>query len=351
MATVLNGRFLTQPVTGVQRFGFEMGIRLLDRVPELRVVVPDVEWDRSRWPGPVDVVGRLGGHLWEQVDLPVHLRRHGHPLLVNLTNSGPAYYGNQIATQHDINYVNHPESYSRSFRLVYSWMAPRLLRHSRTVLTGTQHAKEEIVRHFRLATPVRVVYDAASEIFTPGNQNTGSPSRYLLAVASTSAHKNLPRLYEAMRRLAGTGVPPLWVVGSGGRSFSPSASSFSDHDMVKFLGRVSDDELVDLYRNAVAFVFPSLHEGFGLPPIEAQACGCPVIASTASCIPEVLGDSFQPFDPMDVNSIAAAIRDVADSADLRQKLRVAGARNVQRFSWDRSADQVAELITELSATN
>ncbi|HHK5705615.1 TPA: glycosyltransferase family 4 protein, partial [Serratia marcescens] len=117
---------------------------------------------------------------------------------------------------------------------------------------------------------------------------------------------------------------------------------------VSFVGRVSDEELVDLYRNAFCFLFPSLYEGFGLPPLEAQACGCPVIASNATAMPEVLGESAILVDPLNDDALTEAMEKLVLDPKLRESLIAAGTENIERFSWLLSARQLSCVIDSVS---
>ncbi|MCR4942357.1 MAG: glycosyltransferase family 4 protein, partial [Campylobacter sp.] len=114
-----------------------------------------------------------------------------------------------------------------------------------------------------------------------------------------------------------------------------------------FKGRVSDDKLVKLYSNAICFVYPSLYEGFGIPPLEAQACGCPVVCSNAASLPEVCENSVIYCDPYDINDIKEKIQMVLDDENIQNDLRQEGFENIKRFSWEKSAKQIADLLMEL----
>ena len=137
------------------------------------------------------------------------------------------------------------------------------------------------------------------------------------------------------------------IIGSLSNAFNDQTSLFNNDPRIKFLGRVSDKELVQLYQNAKFFIFPSLYEGFGIPPLEAQACGCPVISSNAASLPEVLKESAIYFEPNDVNSIRAAIEFVNLDTVLTEKLVIDGYENIKRFSWDKSAQKLNEIIDQV----
>lgn len=345
---IVNARFLTQRTTGIQRFATEITRELLELRDDLVLAVPrgpfdDAGLDRDR----IVEVGRLRGHGWEQIDLPLFAaRRRG--LVLNLASTGPIRYRPQISTHHDITYVRHPESFGRRFRTVYALVVPRLIAHSSHLLTVSEFSRDEIADHFGVPRErFTVIPNGADDRFRPGPVDQDRP--YLLAVSSPNAHKNFARMLSAFAVFSASHPDvELRVVGSQTNSFSRQRYDETSA-RVRFLGRVDDAELAALYRGALAFVFPSLYEGFGIPPLEAQQCGCPVIAARAASMPEVLGASALFVDPYDTDDLAAAMARLVDDAALRERLVAAGFDNAARFSWRRSAERVSQVIDEALA--
>jgi glycosyltransferase involved in cell wall biosynthesis len=349
---VINARFLTQQVSGVQRFAEQLCLELANLRDDLLFVAPHgIRRSESAERLQVRCIGRHRGHLWEQLDLPLWLARHGHPPLLSLCNTAPLACRNQIAAHHDITYVRHPESYSRRFRSVYRCLTPLLLRRARALLTVSEFSRSEICSHYRYpAERVHVVANAVDARFQPpaGNVPSSAATRYLLAVASPAAHKNITRLVQAFLRLKVCADTELRIIGGLHPAFA-AAPDIQGSPRIRMLGRLDDAELVRQYQGATAFVFPSLYEGFGIPPLEAQACGCPVIAARAASIPEVLGESALYFDPHDVEDMAFCMTRVLLDERLRDDLRRRGQANVARYSWQRSARQVSQLIDSVLA--
>ncbi|AZZ55624.1 glycosyltransferase family 1 protein [Rathayibacter iranicus] len=340
---VVNARHLTQATTGVQRFAHQICERLSELRQDVVFVAPQGDLQESSF--PVLQIGRLRGHLWEQVELPLFLNARGHPLLVNLMSTAPALYRNQIMTHHDITYVRHPDSFSWSFRTLYGVLTPASLRSSRAIVTVSEFSRQEISGHYGIASEkITVVPNAVSGIFTPGS--TRSTERFLLAVSSPNKHKNFDAMVHAFEQANIPADFSLKIVGTQSASFSRAAQS---HNLarVHYLGRLSDDELVEVYRSATAFLFPSLYEGFGIPPLEAQAVGTPVLAAYAAAIPEALGDSALYFDPSRAGDMVSRIEDIATDSSLRTELTNKGYSNVRRYSWSSSARQLNNLIEEL----
>ncbi|GAA3698122.1 glycosyltransferase family 1 protein [Zhihengliuella alba] len=360
-SVVINGRFLGQPVTGVQRFAEEITAALLELADfPIEILVPRGVRPRADGPlvgAPVTEVGRTGGHLWEQVDLPLHLKRHGSPLLIGLSSTAPAFYKRQFAPHHDVTYVRYPESFSWKFRLLYRVLAPFFLKSAMRIITVSEFSRSEIAEHFKVdPEKIIVVPNAPSAIFAQKSQRSvratpGAPEHpYFLAVSSPNIHKNFDRLEQAFEVFTAGDESDieLRIIGQQSQSFAKREVPGSTR--VRYLGRVSDSELADAYAGALAFVFPSLYEGFGIPPLEAQAAGAPVIASKTASMPEVLGDSVLYIDPLDTSSIAGALNELASNDHLRTELREHGRENSARFSWRLSAAHLLEEVTRTSTS-
>ncbi len=343
----VNARFLTQAMTGVQRYSLEVSLQLREQMPEIRFVAPRniVQHEAAQALG-VELVGNRTGHAWEQLDLPKFLRSQGSPLLVNLANTAPLLYGNKLSTLHDIAFERFPENFSWKFRTAYQLATPRTIRTSKKVLTVSEFSKQEICAVYNIA-PERVVVvpNAVSGEFSPQPHDVAEP--YLLAVSSLNTQKNFHGLVDAFSLLKQSSHK-LYIVGSLNKNFADPGlvKKIETDSRIKLLGRVTDEELVRLYSGATAFVYPSFYEGFGLPPLEAQACDCPVIAANAASLPEVCGDSALYCSPYDVNDIAKQMDVLISSPQLAQSLREKGRANIQRYSWAASASRLLQVIRE-----
>lgn len=342
---VINARFLTQAVTGSQRFAIEISRRLRNRAPYMRFVAPrnilhrDVADELE-----VETLGSLTGHLWEQVELPRFLRRAGHPLLINLVNTAPILYHNTVATLLDLSFLRHPEWFSRRFQLYYRFLVPLVARRAKAIVTISEFSRQEISHLLDIPEKrIHVVYCAASRIFSPPRRP--AKKEYILAVSSMDPRKNLARLVEAFKKLKLDGLK-LLMVGSKGRAFGDTRidAAVQDSPNIEFTGYVSDTKLVDLYQGARLFVYPSLYEGFGLPPLEAMACGTPVVVSNTTSLPEVCADAAYYVDPHDADDIARGIRFVLDNPSLQEEMIRKGLERVKRFGWERSALGLLEVI-------
>jgi glycosyltransferase involved in cell wall biosynthesis len=239
----------------------------------------------------------------------------------------------------DIQHELHPRFFPRA-ELAYRKLAYRAaVGAACLVITISEHAKETIVE--RLDIPpqrVHAIYLGVDhEQLHPG---TGQREPFLLYPANRWPHKNHARLLEAFALLRRTRPELRLVLTGSGHERSPSAPG------VEARGHVSREELVRLYQTAAALVFPSLYEGFGLPPLEAMACGCPVAASRAGALPEVLGDAAVTFDANDPEAIAAGVAAVLDDPEPFAHRGLARARG---FTWDECARRHDDVYAELSS--
>jgi glycosyltransferase involved in cell wall biosynthesis len=355
--TWINARFVTQPLTGVQRYAFEVCRRLPDYpliAPQgghatYRLLLDSPLFHCVRAP-----LGRgaLAGHAWEQWTLPRRVPEDAW--LWSPGGSGPLSVRRQVLTIHDIAWLEHPEWYGRAFVLWYRWLMPRLVRRVAHVITVSEFSKRRIVERLGVAgEDVSIVPLGVDERFRvlppeevrPVLDRLRVRTPYLLAVSALSSRKNLDRLLEGWRLLAPQAAD-LWlvVVGQAGLAFSDTGRAPEWPERTLPLGRVHDADLVALYNGALAYVYPSLYEGFGLPPLEAMACGAPVIAANATALPEVVGEAALLVDPLSVEAICDAMGRVVADAALREQLRAKGLRRIAEFSWDRTATQVRQTL-------
>ena len=346
---VINARFLTQKISGVQRVAVEISRRLKKLRPDIILVAPRniIHTDLAEQLD-VRIHGHLTGHAWEQLELPGFVKRNKADLLINLANMAPLAGNPKIVTIHDLAFWRHPEWFSRKFAVFYRLMIPRIARSAAKVITDSEFSKSEILDLIDIdKSAVQVIHCAVDERFSPAADKGESNERgkYILAVSSLDPRKNFKTVIEAFNRLDRPNIK-LVIVGASHQVFASAVDfdSLLDDDRIEFTGYISDDELVDLYRKAELFVYPSLYEGFGLPPLEAMACGCPCVISDSGSLPEVGGDATLYCDPNNVADLADKIAIVLEDSDLRATLRQKGLAQATRFSWDRAAEEYLRII-------
>jgi glycosyltransferase involved in cell wall biosynthesis len=348
----INGRFLTQTITGVQRCAVELVQALDDQLSrsddlrrryQVRLVAPRGHHYMKLHHIPIHSVGRLAGQAWEQLELPIHSRG---TVLLSLCNTAPlARRG--IAMVHDASVFVVPEAYSRRFLAWYRALIPLLGRRALRIVTASRFSQGELARHARIpADKIDVIPLGAEHILrAPGDpgilRRIGvEPGRFILTVGSRSPHKNLGAVTSAVARLGTNGFPLVVAGGVNSRIFSRSAAPGGAIDA----GYVSDRELRALYETAACFVFPSLYEGFGLPALEAMACGCPAVVARAGSLPEVCGDAVLYCDPHDPEQIASTIQVLMGDSGRRHELRDRGTARARGFTWGRASSALLDII-------
>jgi glycosyltransferase involved in cell wall biosynthesis len=224
--------------------------------------------------------------------------------------------------------------YQRSSDLLTSLLWQRSLSRAARVVTGSRATADE------LGLDATVIYPALDQGFTPG---PGREGRYLFHLASSDPRDNTATVLDAFARVAGDAE----LLVGGGLGALESALRARSGARVRFLGRVSDEELVALYRGAAAYVDATLYEGFGYQVLEAMACGAPVVASSRTSIPEVVGDAGILCDPLDAGAIATALQRVLDDSGERERMRERGLARASLFSWEQTAQSFATVLDEV----
>jgi glycosyltransferase involved in cell wall biosynthesis len=346
MTLLLNYRPVLRQPTGIGVYA-QAVLPALQQLPH--VLIPGGEEGSARQ--------RLQRLAWTQLELPRLARRHQASLI--FTPAPEGYLGPQTIPQvvmvHDLRPISHPE---RSLQSLYfrSWVPP-LLRAARHVLTNSRFTAAEIQRCTGLPaeqiTVIPLGYNA--EAFHPGPPASRSEERpYLLHVGQAYPHKNLRRLIQAFAQVV-PAYPELMLVLAGKPHATESpqlqalVAELGLQPRVKFRAYVPASALPDLYRGALALVYPSLWEGFGLPVLEAMACGTPVITSVGSGTEEVAGDAALLVDSTDMDCISQALRRLLDQPSLQEEGRRQGLVRATQFSWGSTAAATRDLLESLSA--
>ncbi len=270
-----------------------------------------------------------------------------------MTQQPVSYHGRVVTTMHDLTTLrfDNPDKNKLVFRFkqwVYAYVVKRVAAKSVAIITGSQYAKDDLVRFTGIEpNKVTVTPESADAITAPSETIPElSKKQFLMYVGRPTPHKNLDRLIEAFVKLKAQ-HPDLVLVLAGKKdnNYQRTESEVKLRGIkgVVFTGFVSEGQLRWLYENCAAYVFPSLSEGFGLPGLEAMVHGAPVVSSNATCLPEVYGDAAHYFDPLNVEAIADAINEVLTDKNLRNDLIKKGADQAKKYSWQRMAQQTLEI--------
>ena len=313
-------------IGGVERVAREMSRRL----PELRP-------DRYRVLRPPPLLAHRSGHLWEQTVLPG--AAHDAALLYCPANLAPLASRRNVVVIHDVAALRHPEWYSRGYAAYQRRVLPTIARRARRVVTVSEFSRNEIADVLGLDPAEIAVVPNGVDPRTfwpeadpaPARAAHGIGGRYALAVGTRIARKNAAALRTARERLAGLGVE-LVLAGSG-RSYMRAG----EEPPARALGYVDDALLGGLYAGAELLLMPSLYEGFGLPCLEAMACGTPVVAADRGALPETCAGAAILVDPDDGQALADAAETVVADAERRAQLWEAGLHRAAQLTWDRAA--------------
>lgn len=356
-ARYINGKFTAQATTGVQR----VASRLVQALDQLAPAL-STRWVLLCPPGSAvpllrhiecRVIGRPGEalHLWEQWRLP-HAARDGS--LLNLAGSAPWRVADSVCLIHDAAVFDHPEAYALAFRTWYRLLFRHLARRSAHLMTVSMFSQERLSRALGVApqriSVVRSGADHLNEVVPDASVLTDhglQRGRYFLAVGSANPTKNLHRLVSAFMALPASADPmKLVIVGGRNTRVFAGATSVAEATGVVRTGPLGDARLKALYQDARALIFPSIYEGFGMPPLEAMACGCPVLAARAASIPEVCGSAALYFDPRSTAAMTQALSRACGDAVLLQRLRQDGAAHVASFTWAASVRRLCAVLGE-----
>jgi glycosyltransferase involved in cell wall biosynthesis len=271
------------------------------------------------------------GHAWEQLVLPVRARRAD--VLLCPANVAPLAHPRTVVVIHDAAPLRRPEWYSRAYAAWQRALLGRLAHRALHVLTVSEFSRRELVELLGIAPErVGVVPGGVGEAFTPAARPYGHPRPYVLCVASHTARKNLRALVALSRDVD--------VLVAGGHR--PQFAAEEGLEGLTLLGHVPDAELPGLYAGAQAFVLPSSYEGFGLPLLEAMACGTPVVCTDAGALPETAGGAAL---VVGAGELVAAVRELLGDERERERLRALGLERARGFGWDATAARVHRAVS------
>lgn len=365
---VINGKFLQRSTkkSGVYRVARELLValdNLFAENPKLanalpcRVIVPGgqgTDLQLSRIGVEVDqgssemrpLMRRIYGGLWEQLVLP---RRAKGSTLISLCNMGPFMHRDAFTMVHDAQVYTSPASYSRAFRTWYRLMLPRLGKRNRGLLTVSGFSRKQLDEYGVADTArINVIYNGcdhvlrlvpdAAKVEAEGLQG----KRYVLALANIQLHKNIGVLLKAFQspELSDT---TLVLFGPAKREDFESRGHAVPPNAL-FLGFISDEQLAGLLQRATALAFPSTTEGFGLPPLEAMALGCPTVVAPCGALPEVCGDASLWADAHDPDRWVSQIVRLRDDDVLRADMKRRGRAQAAKFTWDKAARRLLEVV-------
>jgi glycosyltransferase involved in cell wall biosynthesis len=373
----LDGIPLTALKTGVGHYTFELACALARAAPEsnFEVVYPSnlppvvlTEEDSLSLPANLKIkqirVGRVGRYWWS-TGLPRYVRSSGIELFHGTNYDVPPWRQcATVLTIHDLSLLTHPQTHEKSRVSRARRRLPVMARAANAVIVPTESVRREVCEHLKLsAEKVFAVPEAARACFTKvGPAETaevrnrlGIEADFLLTVGTIEPRKNLTtlvRAFEEVARARPFHKLQLVVAGSRGWLSEPLLEAVEEsvcRDRIILTEYLNDDSLRALYSSCWALVYPSIYEGFGLPPLEAMACGAPVVTSRIPALEETTGGAAILVEPTNVRALAAAIVDVLDNNQLRSELSARGRLRAAEFTWERTARLTLEVYEKAKA--
>jgi glycosyltransferase involved in cell wall biosynthesis len=354
----INGRFLAQRSTGVQRYAQEIVAALDDilsehpeyeRRLEMRLVMPPGAEVKSGL-SQIEVCRTSfgSGHGWDQFVLPLYARFG----VLSLGNFGPVLARNHIVCIHDANTFIEPESYSLAFGLAYRTLLPFIGKRARRVATVSRFSADMLVKYgVCRRDKIFIVPNGHEHALRWDASRTKNPlfntlmRPYVLLLGGRAGHKNVDIILEQAQALDAAGID-IVVVGGASSIFSANEPAVQRSN-IHYAGYVGDDDLAAFYEGAICLAFPSRTEGFGIPLLEAMARGCPVISSNAASLIEVGGDAVAYVDPNHGDGWRDAIVSLSGNEGLRAAMSLQGRKRATLFSWKRSAQLYLDEILSM----
>jgi glycosyltransferase involved in cell wall biosynthesis len=356
MNIFINARFLSRPLTGVERYATEL-IKALDNLIDTEqidkmkysfvLLTPkNIQSKVNLKHISIKKIGILTGHLWEQFELPFYAK---NGLLLCLCNTGVIFKREQIVVIHDAQVFALPQNYSFAFRFWYKLLIQILGRIVKKVITVSSFSRSELINYCKCnPKTILVIYEGKEHILstTPDKsifkKNEIGDKPYILAVSTMSNNKNFNAIVQAVENIEDVNFDIIIVGGKNSNVFGQVKIPLPD--FVKDLGYVSDGKLRVLYEHALCLVYPSLYEGFGLPPLEAMACGCPVIVSNRASLPEICGNAAIYCDPYSVKDISNKIKQLLADKNMQEEMRLKGFERAKQFNWEKTAQKLIKII-------
>ena len=336
MKILIDGRVLAHDHTsGVQRHAQEISKTLQKLYSDISIVIPKYR-------------NRYYQQLWEHTLLPWYARKYD--LLYCPSNIAPIYLPNKTKlalTLHDLAFLDYPKQYSTLFQKYYTFLVPKNLKRAQYILTISKFSKERITQEYPwVSNKISVIHHGISSYFKP---STEAKSDYVLYVGAMNEIKNFQIVLKLFLMPEFNTVPLKMIL--------PGSSTFSKNEQItalikkaqisqniELIDQVSQDELKVYYQKAKLFVFPSFHESFGFPPLEAMACGTPVIVSNTSALPEICGDAAIYVDPNDIHDLSAKIQMSLSNDTLLQELTSVGLAHSKEFTWEKTARKYFNIL-------
>lgn len=338
----INTRSLKKKFNGINTYTEQ----IVSRIPQTNLLTPKSNLN------PLESI------LWEQIILPTQINKND--LLWSPSNTGPIWHHNQVITIHDLSTFDYSVDFSKRFTQYYKFLLPRIAKNSSGIITVSNFSKSRIIKLLKIPeNKIHVThlgidkstFKIYSENFYDQYKIKNSlPELFFLYVGTVSKRKNINYLIDSFKIFNNKSRKKVSLVicgNLGSKSvFSEQKIKIINDDNIIFINNVSQDSLPLLLGSAYAFIYPSKYEGFGLPPLEAMACGTPVIASNATSLPEILEDAPLYIDPNNTASLTEALLNLANNPSTIKELKNKSILHSKKFDWQITADRTYNILKE-----
>lgn len=333
----INGRIFSHSLSGIPIYAREI-IKYFDKEKILYQII-----------SPKEHIRGINGHLWEQIILPQKIKKNS--LLWNPAGTGPIYYPNQITTIHDISPIVHKEWFSKKYALWYQFITPSILKKSKKIITISEFSKSEILRVYKIdEKKIKVIYNGFQKMYRIiefGNQENEKirnsiPGNYFLYVGTIEPRKNINIILKAWEKYMKAKKDNfLVIIGSkdSGKVFAEYKLEKNNNNII-IKGYVPNEEMPYYYGNALALIYPSLYEGFGLPPLEAIACGTNIIISDIPVHKEIYKNIAFYFNPHNYNELLEIMINIEKIKFEREKLAI----YAQNYNIEKNCENTLKTI-------
>lgn len=338
MQVYINARFLTQPISGVQRYGIEISRQIKCKKSDVILLAPyNVIHNDIARELDVQIIGVNKGPIWEQIDLPLFLRNKD-AVLFNLCNTAPLFFSSNYLTIHDLAFKLYPQWNSKLFAKFYNFLIPKISKRAKHIFTVSNTVKNELVEYLQLPPEkISITYNGLAPHLKP-DKITSEKENIILAVGSFNLRKNHHQLIKAFLHSSVCETYELWIIGNVEKIYSEMQLDETAKN-VRIVHDVSDEMLVSIYRKAKLAVSLSQYEGFGIPVLEGLCFGCKVICSDIAVFRELYDKYVYFCAPQNIKDISKALED-----SIQQDNKVSTFIIPEEYSYEKSAQIILNQI-------
>lgn len=344
----INGRFLTQRTSGVQSFAREVCRELIKDTNLILLVPRNAVLQDNEFSSHIKRVGIFGGHFWEQLSLPFFLNKQQQAILLNLCNTGPLLFNNQVCTVHDLAFLKNKKWFNPIFSMVYTFLIPKLITVSKGVLTVSSTIKNELIETYQIKeSKIAVISNKVGSdlikinAIEPLNKKLVSKDFFLM-VGTNNQRKNLAFVQQLFKE--GTINKKLVIAGGNHKSFRNASDEDLCAENIIHLDYINNENLAWLYKNAIALINPSLYEGFGIPNMEAMFFNCTVLCSDIPVFRETCADAAFYFSPTEKKSLEKCINNFLENSQLAESKKHLGKNIVDNFQNQKRSATILNIL-------